>query len=258
MPMRETSRGGIAPVPRPAPPRASPGLAEPARPALADTPGRTEDPRATTGPRPRIGDRLRAAGLAAGSGPRDPEPGQGGGDQRNETPSDVGTGLLPGAETGHLHADSGPAGRAEGAPPGQVIVPPADSHANHERLPIFDAVETHWFSRGRQAAGKAGQGGQGWSSSADDGWRAAEVVHAPASDGTTPSGLPKRQPQANLVPGTAAAGTASETPPRPRPSRSAEENRNRFASFQRGIRRGRAAATGVNPTAERARPHETS
>jgi hypothetical protein len=128
-----------------------------------------------------------------------------------------------------------------------VIVPPADGPANHERLPIFEAVESHWFSRGRQAIGKVGQTGRGWSSSADDGWRAAQVIHAPASDGTTSSGLPKRLPQANLVPGTAAASAAGETPFPSEPGRSAEETRDRFAGFQRGIWRGRAAAADVNP-----------
>jgi hypothetical protein len=133
------------------------------------------------------------------------------------------------------------------APSGQVIVPSADGPAGHERLPIFDSVESHWFSRGRQVVGTNGQGGDGWSSSADAGWRAAEGVHAPSSDGTTSTGLPKRQPQANLVPGTAAASAASGTPVQPAPGRSAEETRNRFASFQRGIQQGRAAATGGSP-----------
>jgi hypothetical protein len=128
-----------------------------------------------------------------------------------------------------------------------VIVPSADSSPGHERLPIFDAVESHWFSRGRQVIGTNGRGGDGWSSSADAGWRAAEVVHAPSSDGTTSTGLPKRQPQANLVPGTAAASAASGTPLQSGPGRSADETRDRFASFQRGIQQGRAAAAGVNP-----------
>ena len=133
------------------------------------------------------------------------------------------------------------------APSGQVIVPSADSPAWNERLPIFDAVESHWFSRGRQVIGTNGRGGDGWSSSADAGWRAAEVVHAPSSDGTTSTGLPKRQPQANLVPGTAAASAASRTPLPSGPGRSADETRDRFASFQRGIQQGRAAAASVNP-----------
>jgi signal transduction histidine kinase len=250
LPMREAGRDGIAPAPRSAPPRENPDIAEPGRHTLADIPGRNEEPRATTGLRPRIGDRLRAAGLATGSGPQAPEPGQGGGDQRNEAYFGAGTGSLSGPGTGqHLPADSDSARRAESAPLGQVIVPPADSAATHERLPIFDAVESHWFSRGRQAIGNVGQGVRSWSSSADDGWRAAEVVHAPASDGTTSSGLPKRQPQANLVPGTAAASATGGTPLSSGPARSAEEMRDRFASFQRGIQQARAAAAGVNPQA---------
>jgi len=80
---------------------------------------------------------------------------------------------------------------------------------------------------------------------ADAGWRAAEVAHAPTSDGTTQTGLPKRVPKANLVPGSAAApgggGPAAETSSLPGPARSAEEARDRFSNFQRGIRRARAA-----------------
>src|SRR6185437_14771535 len=149
-----------------------------------------------------------------------------------------------GASTGpQPRAGNGLAGQAEARSPGQVIVPPApvtmpsgqvivpstDGPAGHERLPIFDSVESHWFSRGRQVVGPNGQGGDGWSSSADAGWRAAEVVHAPSADGTTSTGLPKRQPQANLVPGTAAAAAsaAGATQVQAAPGRSAEEIRNR-------------------------------
>lgn len=285
MPVREAGRTGLAPVPRPAPPREESAPASPAAGAQV----RNDDSRAATGPRPRLGDRMRAAGLAAAFGAQDPEPGQGGGDQRGgglyasradgfagaggftgaggfagRTNGLSGTGGLSGngASTGpQPRADNGLAGQAEARSPGQVIVPPAsvtmssgqvivpsaDGPAGHERLPIFDSVESHWFSRGRQIVGTNGQGGDGWSSSADAGWRAAEVAHAPSSDGTTSTGLPKRQPQANLVPGTAAASAASATPVQAAPGRSAEETRNRFASFQRGIQQGRAAAAGGNP-----------
>jgi hypothetical protein len=132
-----------------------------------------------------------------------------------------------------------------------IVVPAADSLGEEHRLPIFEAVESDWFRRGRQSVGRtSGQGQEqqqeeastsnGWSSPADDGWRAAEVVHAPSSGGVTPAGLPKRVPQANLVPGAAtAAATAS---PALAPGRSAAATRERFASFQRGARQGRAAA----------------
>ncbi len=129
----------------------------------------------------------------------------------------------------------------------EVIVPSADDLGEGNRLPIFEAVESDWFRRGRQAVGRPGHAksaGNGWVSAADEGWRAAEVVHTPSSGGVTPAGLPKRVPQANLVPGAAAAsagGSASV------PTRSAAVIRDRFASFQRGVRKGRAAAAGDGP-----------
>jgi signal transduction histidine kinase len=211
------------------------------------------EPWAATGPVSRIGDRMRAAGLGPGAGPRDAEPGHGGGDQRNAALSTAAeASALSGAETGqHLRADGGSADWGESTPLGEVVVPPADSLADHERLPIFEAVESDWFRHGRQALGRFDQSSRRWSSPADDGWRAAEVVHAPTSDGTTPAGLPKRVPAANLVPGTAAAsaasGPASGTSPRSAPARSATETRDRYANFQHGIRQGRAAATDGNP-----------
>jgi hypothetical protein len=128
--------------------------------------------------------------------------------------------------------------------PSDVIVPPADGLGEEHRLPIFEAVESDWFRRGRQAVGRTSrvtEPSNGWSSPADEGWRAAEVVHTPSSGGVTSAGLPKRVPQANLVPGAvgAPAGASSATAP----VRSAAATRDRFASFQRGVRQGRAAAS---------------
>ena len=77
-----------------------------------------------------------------------------------------------------------------------------------------------------------------WTSAADEGWRAAEAVSKPASGGVTLSGLPKRVPKANLVPGTVGANAQSA----PQPTRSAALTRDRFAAFQRGVREARAAA----------------
>ena len=75
-------------------------------------------------------------------------------------------------------------------------------------------------------------------SAADQGWEAAAAASSPSTGGTTQAGLPKRVPQANLVPGTAPPESAA-----PIPARSAASTRDRFASFQRGIREGRAAAS---------------
>jgi signal transduction histidine kinase len=154
-------------------------------------------------------------------------------------------------------SDGGSAGGSAGwgvaTGPGEVTVPPVDTPSSSERLPIFEAVESHWFRRGRQSISRTEQSSdtaESWSSPADDGWRAAEVVETPAADGTTTAGLPKRVPRANLVPGTApaAAGTQpSPAPAPPVPSRSAAEIGGRYSSFQKGVRQGRAAVSGTDP-----------
>jgi hypothetical protein len=147
----------------------------------------------------------------------------------------------------YLHSDWGSAEPGNGTAPGQVVLPPVGNPVEHGRLPIFESVESYWFLKGRQAIGNFGrEETPAWSSPADDGWRAAETVSAPASDGTTSAGLPKRQPKANLVPGTAASAASAPTP-RPAPVRSAAETRGRYAGFQRGNRKGRAASDGGNP-----------
>jgi len=135
-------------------------------------------------------------------------------------------------------------------PKSEIIVPPtASAGAGEEhRLPIFESVESDWFRRGRHGASRAGQvnsvasstGSAGWTSPADEGWRAAEAAHVPTSGGVTLSGLPKRVPRANLVPGAVGAETAAAAAPTP--ARSAAQARERLANFQRGMREGRAAA----------------
>ncbi|MFG3441722.1 nitrate- and nitrite sensing domain-containing protein [Nonomuraea sp. NPDC047897] len=139
-----------------------------------------------------------------------------------------------------------------------VDVSPMDS--GEEFLPIFASVESAWFRRppGEQApasaapAGNPGEvtaaqavpsGEEAWRTAADAGWRAAAAASDPSLGGITAAGLPKRTPKANLVPGT--ASTSSAQPQRqaqraPAPPVSAERMRNRMASFQQGVRRGRA------------------
>jgi signal transduction histidine kinase len=139
-------------------------------------------------------------------------------------------------------SDAGPARR-------EVVVPPAGPGGEANRLPIFESVESDWFRRGRHSADRPNSGAAapepstsdtgGWAASAaDEGWRAAEASSKPASGGVTLSGLPKRVPKANLVPGTVGANAEPASPP---PVRSAAVTRQRFASFQRGVREARAA-----------------
>jgi len=125
------------------------------------------------------------------------------------------------------------------APP---LLDPPQSAEETNRLPIFESIESDWFRRSRHrgdgpvAVASAGT----WSSPADEGWRAAEVAHSPVSGGVTVAGLPRRQPKANLVPGSAATASV----PSAMPAQSAAQTRERLASFQRGIQEARAAVDG--------------
>ena len=149
-------------------------------------------------------------------------------------------------ETAPLSPDTGSAADA-------VIVPPAGDRGAEQRLPVFNAVESAWFSQGRSAPGSAGQtspAGSGWSSPADAGWRAARVVDSPSSAGSTAAKLPRRQPNANLVPGTI------PSPEPVMPNRSPAAARDRLAALKRGVDKGRAATRqAANPGEdEEARP----
>ena len=143
---------------------------------------------------------------------------------------------------------------------GQVTVPSA---GQEQRLPIFDSLESDWFRRSGKALSAAQQRPQGaqtapsaavqdasWTSPADEGWRAAQAVATPAAGETTQAGLPRRVPRANLVPGSVGgngggqgSGSAGDHEAEAEaPGRSPDAARSRMASFQRGVREGRAAA----------------
>ncbi|MBO0870160.1 MAG: hypothetical protein J2P15_16500, partial [Micromonosporaceae bacterium] len=75
---------------------------------------------------------------------------------------------------------------------------------------------------------------ESWRTAADDGWRAAAAAADVSGSGTTRSGLPKRVPAAQLVPGgvdTQPARSARRTP---------EEVRGLLSAYHRGVQRGRA------------------
>ena len=129
--------------------------------------------------------------------------------------------------------------RQETSPAGGVIVPSAEGLTQKHRLPIFNEVESRWFRDGRgtpASSGASAATGSQWSSPVDAGWRAAEAADSPRSDGSTATGLPKRPPHANLIPG---AIPSTETAV---PNRSAAAVRERLAGLQRGVGEGRAAA----------------
>ncbi|MEV4101517.1 nitrate- and nitrite sensing domain-containing protein [Nonomuraea sp. NPDC049649] len=98
-------------------------------------------------------------------------------------------------------------------------------------LPIFASVESAWFERG-------GSSGAWGSETADAGWTAAQAAAEPVKDGATASGLPKRVPKANLVPGSAETAAAPKSAP-PAPPVSPDRVRSRLSSFQKGFRAAR-------------------
>lgn len=100
--------------------------------------------------------------------------------------------------------------RAEpvGLPKGESPAAPADEYEapiealadDADGLLIFGQAKSAWFKRPESEEPDV----EAWQLPGDDGWRTARhVSDAPeAEEPTTPSGLPRRKPQANLVPGS--------------------------------------------------------
>ncbi|MFE9095440.1 nitrate- and nitrite sensing domain-containing protein [Streptomyces sp. NPDC007264] len=130
-------------------------------------------------------------------------------------------------------------------------LPPATSPGDG-RTPLYDTLETNWF-RGdqRQGNGSVPPAPQqpaeppqrpappAWRSSPNDELvRQAERVRQPAAGGVTTSGLPRRVPRANLVPGTA---QQQQHHTGPQVSRAPDDVRGRLTNLRRGIAQGRQA-----------------
>ena len=251
-------------------------------PRFSPPSGTPPQPRVGTGPQPmvgRLGNEARGftppgqspAASPPGPGPADPGAAPGGNGFSmpfRPTAGGIPAAGPPGGPASPAPASPGSAspapGRAAGAQPGNgstlgppngdngVRVPAPPENGHDQRLPIFDTLESDWFRRsgtshvtssapGSEASTASEPDQAAWHSPADEGWRAAETVAAPSTGTNTSAGLPRRVPRANLVPGSvgepAADPSGSEGP-----SRSAEQVRNRLASFQRGVREARASA----------------
>ncbi|MFI7489508.1 transposase [Micromonospora echinaurantiaca] len=89
-----------------------------------------------------------------------------------------------------------PAPEHRPAPPVERRPPPVSDEGDGDLL-IFAQAKSAWFvGHGDSAADLD------WSTTADTGWQAAEQAARPSVGAETKAGLPKRVPQANLVPGS--------------------------------------------------------
>jgi signal transduction histidine kinase len=93
-------------------------------------------------------------------------------------------------------------------------------------------------SRGDNGADGAGDG---WRTAADDGWRAASTAAEATVQETTPAGLPKRRPMAQLVPGGVDREQTTVQ------HRSPEAVRGLLSAYHRGVQRGREQVTDHEP-----------
>ncbi|MEV6801232.1 nitrate- and nitrite sensing domain-containing protein [Micromonospora rifamycinica] len=89
----------------------------------------------------------------------------------------------------------------------------------------------------------AGGDSEAWRTAADEGWSRASQAAEPANAGTTRSGLPKRVPQAQLVP-----GGIEPKGGRDRSRRTPDEVRGLLSAYHRGVQRGRTAGADLNST----------
>nr|WP_239158784.1 nitrate- and nitrite sensing domain-containing protein [Actinoplanes humidus] len=76
-----------------------------------------------------------------------------------------------------------------------------------------------------------------WRTAADEGWQRAMAAADPTVTDTTRSGLPKRTPQAQLVPG------GVQTTPLDQHRRSPDQVRGLLSAYHRGVQRGRTAGS---------------
>ncbi|WP_308120797.1 transposase [Paractinoplanes bogorensis] len=134
------------------------------------------------------------------------------------------------------------------------INPPVPADSNDTDLLIFAAARSAWFTGHNEQSDK-----MDWTNPNDSGWRAAEKASIPEVAAETAAGLPKRVPQANLVPGSPlrderplrivrdAASIAAHTTGYFRGWRRGQE----IGGFAMGGRPGREAAGGWDFTRDR-------
>ncbi|TDC51818.1 transposase, partial [Micromonospora sp. KC207] len=154
--------------------------------ALQDGPGQAANPRLEPPPL-----RLVDRGEAARAGRPAPEP------RPERTPVEHRSPLgqrVPLEQRPDMEHRTAPPQSPRSAPM-ERRTPPISDEGDGDLL-IFAAAKSAWF------VGHGDESEMDWSSTADTGWQAAEQAARPAVGADTKAGLPKRVPQANLVPGS--------------------------------------------------------
>ncbi|TVZ85933.1 nitrate- and nitrite sensing domain-containing protein [Streptomyces sp. BK340] len=189
--------------------------------------------------------------------------------------SPASTGQFEQPQQGNRGASRPPAPQQRPARREPEALPPATGPVDG-RTPLYDTLETNWFhgtqperqpenppapspAPQQQAPAPAPQRSPAtgsWRTSPNDELvRQAERVRQPAAGGITTSGLPRRVPRANLVPGTA---QQQQHQAGPQVSRAPDDVRGRLTNLRRGIAQGRQVGNGQtgsypNPTHQQER-----
>ncbi|MFI7487231.1 nitrate- and nitrite sensing domain-containing protein [Micromonospora echinaurantiaca] len=123
-------------------------------------------------------------------------------------------------------------------PPPSYTPPAADASSTAAPSPAASAT-----AGPDPAASAAASDPDAWRTAADEGWSRASRAAEPTTGGTTRSGLPKRVPQAQLVP-----GGIEPRGGRARTRRTPDDVRGLLSAYHRGVQRGRSAGTDQNST----------
>ncbi|MEU9100320.1 nitrate- and nitrite sensing domain-containing protein [Streptomyces sp. NPDC048361] len=220
------------------------------------------------GPRQRRdGNDFGAPRQQSGNQPAQPENGSAAAQRPSDgwalPPAGAGDGRTPlydTLETNWFQQQPGQQGGQPQQPASQAPQAPQQGRgaAPQQPLPERRPARETGSANGSNGSGDSGSNGSGtWRSSPnDDLVRQAERARKPAAGGVTTSGLPKRVPRANLVPGTAQQQNHQAGP---QVSRAPDDVRGRLTNLRRGIQQGRQANNGstgsfhVDPTHQQER-----
>ena len=152
-------------------------------------------------------------------------------------------------------ASAPPATSVSAAPATSVSAPPATSMSAAPAASVSAPPATSV-----SAAPATGQNGSvpkprtaaedRWRTAADDGWQRAMAAAEPIDAGTTRSGLPKRVPQAQLVPGGVQTGQRAQN------RRTPDEVRGLLSAYHRGVQRGRTDGNAEATSATQAKEND--